>query len=157
MTWLPPAWSTTGTSSPSTSDPAPGVHLFLPASRRRNHREFRGLELFRSRRHEAGLPGERLRVCRRSRRCPCQADGSVAGAPPAIILDSVHWAAWCPPVPRLVEVSGGHLFHRTNPDVLEIVRTTRPRGRSLILRYRGTASVQRGWRYCIRCSNHHTT
>lgn len=28
MTWLPPAWSTTGTSSPSTSYRASGVHLF---------------------------------------------------------------------------------------------------------------------------------
>jgi medium-chain acyl-[acyl-carrier-protein] hydrolase len=55
---------------------------------------------------------------------------------------SVHWAAWCSPAPRLVEVSGGHLFHRTNPDVLEIVRTTLSPGTQFDPALPGTASVQ---------------
>jgi surfactin synthase thioesterase subunit len=39
--------------------------------------------------------------------------------------DSMRWASWCSTEPRLVEVSGGgHLFHRSNPAVLEIVETT---------------------------------
>jgi medium-chain acyl-[acyl-carrier-protein] hydrolase len=39
--------------------------------------------------------------------------------------ESTRWASWCVKDPRLVEVSGGgHLFHRANPEVLEIVEKT---------------------------------
>lgn len=56
--------------------------------------------------------------------------------------DSMHWAAWCSPAPRLMEVSGGHFFHRTNPEVLEIVRTTLSLVTQVGAAQPGTASVQ---------------
>ncbi|MEV8249754.1 alpha/beta fold hydrolase [Microbacterium sp. NPDC076768] len=36
-----------------------------------------------------------------------------------------RWASWCAMTPRLVDVSvGGHLFHRTSSDVLQVVEET---------------------------------
>lgn len=210
MTWLPPAWSTTGTSSPSTSDPAPGVHLFCLADVLAKRMEaspsprlaLYGHSMGRSSpsrwpsgsRTPAGWNTSSWRPLVRHVKCPtallpppwrlsfAAASAASSGAMserarevlledlallatypdrrpaghlrvPATILysmddlvvpatDSVHWAAWCSPAPRLVEVSGGHLFRRTNPDVLEIVRTTLCPRTQFDPALPGTASVQ---------------
>lgn len=252
MTLLPPAWSTTGTSSPSASVPASGIHLFCL-----HHAggttagfaawRFSGVDVtklgYRGRdfgsvaeaadalaqRMEAS-PSPRLALYGHSMgailafevalrlqasgrvehvflaaaRPPCAApDGGAAapsgpGAPsaavfaaaaaassgamserarevlledlallatypgrrparqlrvPATILysmddsvvpatDSVRWAAWCSPDPRLVELSGGHLFHRSNPKVRDIVGTTLSLVRQEGPAQPGTASAQ---------------
>ncbi|RAX44554.1 hypothetical protein DQ354_14515 [Arthrobacter sp. AQ5-06] len=57
-------------------------------------------------------------------------------------FDSVRWTSWCSTKPRLVEVSvGGHLFHRTNSQVLEVVETTLSPGTQVDPALPGTASA----------------
>jgi surfactin synthase thioesterase subunit len=57
-------------------------------------------------------------------------------------FDSVRWASWCSAEPRLVEVPvGGHLFHRTNSKVLEVVETTLSPGTQVDPAFPGTASA----------------
>lgn len=38
------------------------------------------------------------------------------------VSEALRWSSWCATEPRLVDVSsGGHLFHRSNPQVLRVV------------------------------------
>lgn len=243
MTWLPPAWSTTGTSSPSASRRASGVHLFCL-----HHAggttasfaawRFSGIEVtklgyrgrdFGSVAGAADVLAKRMETSPSPRfalyghsmgailafevalrlqdggrvehvflaaaRPPYEARDGGAAAPsaaaaaarasafsgelsgrarevlledlsllatypgrppvgqlrvPATILysyddpvvpaiGSAGWASWCSAEPRLVEVSGGHLFHRTNPEVLEVVGTTLSPGAQVDPVFPGTA------------------